>query len=47
MENPYSYIEGSFDRISLADFRDYNPPAGMMPKEDLRVSVRGTSHLDA
>lgn len=46
-ENPYSYIEGSFDRIALADFRDYSPPAGMMPKEDLRVSVRGTSHLDA
>lgn len=27
VDNPYSYIEGSFDRIALADFRDYNPPA--------------------
>lgn len=39
-ENPYSYIEGSFDRIALADFRDYCPPPGSMPKEEIRVSVR-------
>lgn len=25
-ENPYAYIEGSFDRIAIADFRDYAPP---------------------
>lgn len=25
-ENPYAYVEGSFDRISIADFRDYAPP---------------------
>ncbi len=24
--DPYPFIEGSFDRISLADFRDYSMP---------------------
>ncbi len=24
--NPYAFIEGSFDRIAIADFRDYAPP---------------------
>lgn len=47
VDNPYFFIEGSFDRIAIADFRDYEPPEGAVPKEDLRVSVRGTSHLDA
>ena len=38
--NPYAFIKGSFNRISLADFRDYVPPEGAMPKEDVRVSIR-------
>ncbi|MDQ1343627.1 MAG: hypothetical protein QG650_346 [Patescibacteria group bacterium] len=46
IEHPYLFINGSFDRITLVDFRDYSPD-GMVPKEDIRVSIRGTSHLDA
>jgi hypothetical protein len=46
IEHPYLFIKGSFDRITLADFRDYSPD-GTVPKENIRVSIRGTSHLDA